>query len=523
MRKAGKAHPGSPLDEKTKETSSFTGFDAARLARYSPDVPVQNRIVKVQKRNRALVRFDPARIYKAILRAAQSIGGFQSDLLPGVNDDLFEAYGSDERIAEFLSNAVVVCLNSNPHHLISNFPPTIETIQDEVLHALLSYGFQNTADAYACYRWGRHWMREGAIQPHQFIGNGFRPKEMQRSLEWNHSYGCDTVAGLNEIVRSGKAAALIKASIAEYETALDEAAAKVIARLDRGDALRVLWISGPSSSGKTTTTVKLTQRLERHGLRFLMLNLDDYFWSVVEHPTDWINDRNYETPEALDIQLLNEHLRALLEGKTIEKPVFSFKEGRRLGTKPVRLEPDQILLLDCLHGFYPPISEGIEPSAQFRLYIEAQNMIHEGDGSSGRLARFTDLRLMRRMLRDATHRNHSPLRTILHWHYVRSGELFSIIPLSGLADHAINGGFPFDLAALQPFFRGADGILPKPGEFEPYSGFLDAAIRYRRVKELISDVQGFTREQISDLKLIPGDAVIREFIGGSTIQIPHNE
>jgi hypothetical protein len=113
-------------------------------------VAVQNRIVKVQKRNRALVRFDPDRIGRAILRAAESIGGFQQDLLPGVNGNVFDACGSDERIARFLSEAVVVCLNSDSHHLISNFPPTIEIIQNKVLHALHSYGFQNTADAYAC-------------------------------------------------------------------------------------------------------------------------------------------------------------------------------------------------------------------------------------------------------------------------------------------------------------------------------------------------------------------------------------
>src|ERR1035437_1673721 len=104
---------------------------------------VQNRIVKVQKRNRALVKFDAARIRRAILGAASSIGGFQQDLVPGVHATLFNAYSTDDRIAEFLADAVVVCLNSDPHHLISNFPPTIETIQDEVLHALRSYGFQN--------------------------------------------------------------------------------------------------------------------------------------------------------------------------------------------------------------------------------------------------------------------------------------------------------------------------------------------------------------------------------------------
>jgi len=117
---------------------------------------VQNRIVKVQKRNRALVKFDAARLYEAILRAAQSIGGFHYDRFAGANDKIFEAYGTDEKIAEFLADTVIICLNSDPHHLISNFPPTIETIQDEVLHALRSYGFQNTADAYACYRWDRH-------------------------------------------------------------------------------------------------------------------------------------------------------------------------------------------------------------------------------------------------------------------------------------------------------------------------------------------------------------------------------
>ena len=170
---------------------------------------VQNRIVKVQKRNRALVKFDDGRIRKAMLDAAKSIGGFAQDLFPAVNDKIFEAHKNDEQIAEFLSDAVVVCLNSNPHHLIANFPPTIEKIQDEVLHALRSYGFQNTADAYACYRWGRHWLREGAITQEKFVANGFPAVEMEKTLVWNQQHGCDTVAGLNEIVRGGNIKSLV--------------------------------------------------------------------------------------------------------------------------------------------------------------------------------------------------------------------------------------------------------------------------------------------------------------------------
>jgi uridine kinase len=486
-------------------------------------MPVQNLIVKVQKRNRALVRFDPARIWKAIIRAAESIGGFKRDFLPGINDTIFTAHPTEESIATFLADAAIVCLNADPHHLISNFPPTIETIQDEVLHALRAYGFQNTADAYECYRWGRHWLREGAITQEQFSGNGFPTDRMWHTLEANRKLGVDTVAGLNEAVRSGSIKEVMAASLAQYEASLDEAAQKILARRENRDPLRMIWVSGPSSSGKTTTTVKLTQRLEKHGLKFLMLNLDDYFWSLVEHPTDWINDRNFETPEALDFQLLNQHLRDLLAGATIEKPTYSFKEGRRTVTKPVRLQRDQILLLDCLHGFYPPITEGISAGAQFRLFTETQNVMYEGDGRSKQMTHFTDVRLIRRMLRDSHHRNHSALGTILHWHYVRAGELFSIIPLMGLADHIVNGGFPFDLPALKPFFIGEGGLLPKPEAFANYAGFLDARIRYERVKALLDSVTGFTAEQVADTNFIPGDAVIREFIGGSTIKIPHNE
>ena len=482
---------------------------------------VQNCIIKVQKRNRALVTFDEHAIFHAIMRAAESIGGLQQDYLPGVNDKLFDAYALDEKVAEFLTDAVVICLQSDPHHHIANVPPTLETIQDLVIHVLRSYGFQNTADAYECYRWGRHWLREGAITDTQFVGNGFPRKRMEKTLEWNRQHGCDTVAGLNAVVRDGKLRPLIDAALAQYEATLDEAAKKVIARLNAGDHIRMLWISGPSASGKTTTTVKLTQRLEKQGLRFLMLNLDDYFWALIEHPTDWINDRNFETPEALDIQLLNQHLKDLLAGKTIDKPVYSFKEGRRLATKPVKLESDQILLLDCLHGFYPPITEGIDPSFQFRVYIETLNVLLEGDGTSRRLTKFPDIRLIRRMLRDVQHRNHSALSTLLHWHYVRWGELFSIIPLMGQADHVVNAGLPFDLPILKPFFAGPGGHWPTPDAVNQYRGFLDAQIRYRRIATLFESVAGVTPDQLASL--IPGDAVIREFIGGSTIQIPHNE
>jgi uridine kinase len=486
-------------------------------------MPVQNRIVKIQKRNRALTTFDPARICRAILRAAESIGGFEQDHLAGVNERLFAAWKTNSELAQFLEEAVVVCLNVNPHHLITNFPPTIETIQDEVLHVLRSYGFQNTADAYECYRWGRHWLRENALSQAQFVGNGVPTKHLENSLNWSRQRGCDSVAGLNEIVRAGKLRPLAEESLGAYERQLDLAAQEILARMDGPNKPRMIWISGPSCSGKTTTTVKLTQRLYRQGLQFLMLNLDDYFWSLVEHPTDWINDRNYETPEALDIQSVNRHLRQLLAGEMIQQPIYSFKEGRQIATKQIKLEKGQILLLDCLHGLYPPLTEGIAASAQFRLYIDTDFALYQHDGAGRKLVRSTDIRLMRRMLRDASHRNYSPLLTILHWHYVRTGELFSILPLSGLADFTIHAGFAFELPALKALLCGSRGLLPAPEELEKYAGFLDAQTRYRKVQGLLESVQGLSEAEVSSYDIIPGEAVTREFIGGSIIKIPHNE
>jgi len=503
-----------------------------RKLSYTAPMSVVNKIVKIRKRNHALVGFDQGKMVRAIRRASEDVGGFAQDYLPGINDRIFNAGATDDGIAEFLSDLVVVCLNADPKHHVSNFPPTVEQIQDTILHVLKSNGFTTVADAYTCFRWGHHWVREGAITEEQFVGSGYPARQMDPLTEWNRERNCDTVEGLNEIVREGRLKRLVDEALECYERVVDDAAQKALDRIEQGDDIRMIWISGPSSSGKTTTTVKLTERLQKAGLRFLMLNLDDYFWSLIEHPTDWIDDRNYETPEALDIQLLNEHLRALLDGQSVEKPVYSFKEGHRSGWKRVKREKDQILLLDCLHGFYPPITDGIDPSASFRVYIEAMNPLYEPnpmlpldaeDRSGRRLTRFEDVRLLRRTLRDVTHRNHPPLATLLHWHYVRAGELFSIIPLKGMADVIINGGMPFDLPSMRSFFAEDRGIWPRAEDLHNYPSFLDAHIRHRRVSKLLDSIEGIPLEAVADTNLIPGDAVVREFIGGSTIKIPHNE
>ncbi len=194
-------------------------------------MPVENRIVKVLKRNRSLVRFDAGRIRNAILRAGTAIGGFHQDWVPGINDRVFPPGADDDSIADSLSEAVLLCLNSDPHHLIVNFPPTIEVIQDEVMHVLRGHGLQRTTDAYACYRWSRHWLREDDVTPDQFVGNGLDTERHRQSLTWNQEQGCHTQEALNDIVRRGQLGSLIEAAQSRYETSLETAATTLTARL----------------------------------------------------------------------------------------------------------------------------------------------------------------------------------------------------------------------------------------------------------------------------------------------------
>jgi uridine kinase len=182
-----------------------------------------------------------------------------------------------------------------------------------------------------------------------------------------------------------------------------------------------------------------------------------------------------------------------------------------------------VLLLDCLHGLYPPLTEGIDRSAEFRIFADVRTALYEGDGSTERLVMNDDVRLLRRMLRDSRHRNTSPMFTLLHWHYVRAGELFSILPFEGRADAVLNGGFPFDLTVMHPLLCGETAALPQLDSLQDYPGFLDARIRLQRLQRVLGATVGVPRPVLDDFALLPGDAVIREFIGGSTVKIPHNE
>jgi len=477
---------------------------------------VNNKILRVRRRDGALINFELEKIVKAIYNAAESIGGFDACHIPKING--FIHCGRDSMsIAKALGSMVVMTLNLDERHHVPNFPPHIEQVQDTIIHVLRSYGYIEIADVYEAYRWGKHWIREGVIRSDQFAGNGFPEDKLRQVVEWNGAHDCDTVEKLNAWVKGGKIKELVDASVARYEKELDEAVEKFLRRIKWGHDIKLFVVAGPSSSGKTTTTCKIRERLVEHGHHFVMMNLDNYFWPISQHPTDWIADRDYETPHALDYHLINRHIRELLAGQPVTMPYYNFKTGQREPGQEFRLEKDGILLIDCLHGLYPALTDGIPEESKFRVYIESLNVLYEGDGSSKRRIQFTDYRILRRMVRDAKHRNHPPLATLLHWEKVRKSELANIVPLLHNTDIIVNGGMPFDIPALKVM---VNEIFPTEQDLEEYAQLLDPQVRFRRVRRYLDEIEAMTD---IGYDVIPGECVIREFIGGSTIKVPHND
>jgi len=467
---------------------------------------VENKIANITKRTGAQVPFDTQCIQRAIFMAAEAIGGFEQDIIPGTIYSAFKDKNDDE-IAYLLTDDVIMCLNTVGSFQNTTHSPDVETVQDTVIHVLRSRGFVDTADVYETYRWGKARTRAGELSEDEFAGVGFPRKKMKSLIEWNHDHNCESIQKLNAWVLSGNFKELVEASIAEYDRELDVIAEQFVSK----GSVRVLFVAGPSSSGKTTTTTKLAQRLARHGLRFRELNLDDYFKGLSEYPRDAFGDWDFETPQALRLDLINQHIEQLLNGEEISKPIYDFKNGQSiLDSERFSIASDEIILLDSLHGLYPPMTSRIPEDLKFKLFIEAFSMVYLGDGSDGILTKGTDIRMLRRMLRDRIHRNHSPKMTLGHWHFVRKGELRDMIPYIKTVDYVMNGGLPFELPALKAVI-GND--FPDP-EWFLKQGRLDAYIRGERVRRILESLTAL--KDISP-DMIPADSHLREFIGGLVV------
>jgi uridine kinase len=444
-----------------------------------------SKFKNVIKRSGAIVPFNPDRIANVIYRAAVSVGG------------------RDKEKAQELAKKVVEMMEKTFNE---GYTPQVEEIQDIVEKVLIENGHAKVAKEFILYR-DKAAQRRSEESRHFSKPNELIPwKKVWRSLDWAVSHNLNTVESVNKRIKNGEFPQIVHESESFYEYQLDTAAELI---KERSNELKMVMVSGPSSSGKTTTTLKLEQRLNKMGMSFVPLVVDNYFYDLDMHPKDEFGDYDFETPQALDLDLINEHLKRLAAGEEVLIPFYDFKTGKRhLDRTPLQLHSNEVLLIDSLHGLYPEFSKEIPASQKFKLYLEPLLQMKMPDGQ---YIRWTDLRLIRRMLRDSVHRAYNPEQTLLHWHYVRSSEKRTILPYSNTADYIVNTSMAYEV----PIYRARllDSFKEWAIKYKNDPLREDAYVRAERVARMLDSI-----EPMNDDSSIPGDSVLREFIGGSTLK-----
>ncbi len=434
----------------------------------------------VKKRDGRVVPFTQERITNAIYRAAVAVGG------------------RDRVTARNLSDQVVAMVDAtfSPDKI-----PSVEDIQDIVEKVLIENGHAKVAKAYILYRDERNRSRLQGKSTSEQNKENIPWAKLWSVLNWAVDHGVNTVERLNKRIGNGEIQDIVMESETAYSQDINAVESAILG--NRAE-IKLVIIAGPSSSGKTTTTNKIALRLAEKGLTFVELNLDNYYFDLELHPKDEFGDYDFETPQALEIELINRHLKDLLVGKEIQMPYYDFKTGKRSSkTTPTRLSKNDILLIDSLYGLYPPLTEGLQ-DASFKVYIEPLLQLKCNDGE---YVRWTDIRLMRRMLRDAAYRASDYGQTLTHWHYVRSGELRSILPYISSADYIVNSGMPYELPVYQPKLVGYFEKWAEEYKDDPLRQ--DAYNRASRVHALLDTIA-----PVTDDTVVPSDSVLREFIGG---------
>lgn len=336
---------------------------------------------------------------------------------------------------------------------------------------------------------------EDASEPAKAVSQHKMYEAFKEHLRFNQIVGVSNVGQLNESIAGKRSADLINLSEALHSKALAAIADDIKSR-----GARFVLLAGPSSSGKTTSCKRLAIQLMACLLKPKMISLDDYFIDREHTPIDPISgDYDFENLHALDLPLLQEHLQALLRGEEINLPTYSFELGRRIERhRPLRLEKDEVLMLEGIHGLNPQLIQGVPPQAVYRVYVSALTTLSIDDHN---WIATSDNRLLRRIVRDHKYRHTSALDTLKRWPSVRRGEDKWIFPFQENADATFNSSLLFELAVMkdyaEPLLRGVPHDAPQYSEAY-------------RLLSFLSNFRSLPEAQI------PGTSLLREFLGGST-------
>ena len=318
---------------------------------------------------------------------------------------------------------------------------------------------------------------------------------------WNQILGIGTVGDFNKACNDGYATELINVSEALQEKRISQITDEILHRSQKGQPVKLILISGPSSSGKTTFSKRLSVQLMANGLRPYPISLDDYFVDREDTPKDENGNYDYESLYALDLDFFNQQLQALLKGEEVELPRFNFTTGKREWSgKRLKVADNMILILEGIHALNPELTTHIPTESKFKIYVSALTTILLANHN---YIPTTDNRLLRRIIRDYKYRGYSAEDTISRWPSVRAGEDKWIFPYQENADVMFNSALLFELAIIKDY---AEPILRKvPNNRPEYS----EAYRLRKFLEYFVPLQD---------KELPPTSLLREFLGGSSFR-----
>ena len=323
----------------------------------------------------------------------------------------------------------------------------------------------------------------------------------QEYQRWNRILGISTVGDFNIACNKGLATDLINVSEALQEKKIAQIADEITSRNQNGERVKLVLISGPSSSGKTTFSKRLSIQLMTNGIRPYPISLDDYFVNREETPLGIDGKHDFESFYALDLPFFEEQLKELLEGKEVELPRFNFVTGKREWSgKKLRIDDHMVLILEGIHALNPALTPNIPAESKYKIYVSALTTILLDNHN---YIPTTDNRLLRRIIRDYKYRNYSAEETIARWPSVRAGEDKWIFPYQEYADTMFNSALLFELAVMKEY---AEPILRKVPNNCP---------EYSEAHRLLKFLSSFTSLQDKEL---PPTSLLREFLGGSSFR-----
>jgi uridine kinase len=325
-------------------------------------------------------------------------------------------------------------------------------------------------------------------------------KALKEHSDWCAIMGVKGVGSLNKVVKAGRIVDLINLSEALHERKYAEIADMIYER--RSD-VKIVFIAGPSSSGKTSTSKRLAIQCRILGLNPKVIELDNYFVDRDHTPKDENGDYDFEALEAMDLAFLGQQLNDLLDGKSVEIPKFDFKAGQRcFNGNFMKLEDKDILIMEGIHALNPAMIPGIDSSKVFRVYASALTSLSIDENNNISTA---DNRMLRRMIRDNRTRGIVPEDTIMRWASVRRGENKNIFPFQENADAIFNSAHIFELPVLKYY---AEPLLRR---------ILPSSPAYTEATRMLKFLSYIVELSPSEIAAIPPTSILREFIAGQTL------